>query len=61
MIPFGCSRAISSAESIEPDDLGIDLALANAPRDDLGVLRTEIENENFGMFRGGFGLHVNHG
>ena len=27
----------------------IDLALAHAPRDDLGVLRTEIENDNAGM------------
>ena len=47
--------------SIEADDLRINLELANAPADDLGVLRTEIEDENFGMLRRGFGLHVNHG
>src|SRR4029077_20842151 len=29
-----------------------------APADDLGVLRTEIEDENFGMFWRGLGLHV---
>src|SRR6185312_5091491 len=43
---------------IEADDLRINLQLANAPTDDLGVLRTEIEDENFGMFRRGLGLHV---
>ena len=34
---------------IEANDLRIDLAFANPPRDDLGVLRTEIEDENLGM------------
>ena len=34
---------------VEANDLRIDLALANPPRDDLGVLRTEIEDENLGM------------
>ena len=41
---------------IEANDLGINLALADAARDDLRVLRTEIENKNLGMSgqRGGF-------
>ena len=47
--------------SIKADNLRINLQLTNAPTDDLGVLRTEIEDENFGMFRRGLGLHVNHG
>ena len=34
---------------VEANDLGIDLAFANPARDDLGVLRTEIEDENLGM------------
>ena len=37
--------------NVVPNDLGIDLAFAHPPRDDLGVLRTEIENENSGMRR----------
>ncbi len=36
------------------NDLGINLAFANAPRDDLGVLRTEIENEDFRVRRCAF-------
>jgi hypothetical protein len=55
---FACNGV---RRGIEADDLRINLQLANAPADDLGVLRTEIEDENFGMFRGGLGLHVNHG
>ena len=46
MIPLGASRSISAAVISQPNDLGIDLALAHPPRDDLRVLRTEIENEN---------------
>src|SRR6266496_3414993 len=49
------------SRSIEADNLRIDLQLTNASADDLGVLRTEIENENFRMFRRGLGLHANHG
>src|SRR6266513_5684059 len=47
--------------SIEADNLRIDLQLTNTSADDLGVLRTEIENENFRMFRRGLGLHANYG
>src|SRR5437879_6572929 len=47
--------------SIKADDLRINLQLANTPPDDLGVLRAEIEDENFRMFRRGFGLHANQG
>ncbi len=36
---------------IVPNDLGIDLALAHPPGDDLRVLRAEIENENSRMRR----------
>ena len=46
-MPFGFAAAISVAGDVEADDLGIDLALADAPRDDLRVLRAEIEDENF--------------
>jgi hypothetical protein len=46
---------------IEADDLRINLQLANAPADDLGVLRTEIEDENFRVFRRGLGLHARYG
>src|SRR5207248_9790242 len=49
------------SRSIEADNLRIDLQLTNAPANDLGVLRTEIENENFRMFRRGLGLHANYG
>src|SRR5205823_14389308 len=47
--------------SIKADNLRINLQLPNAPTDDLGVLRTEIEDENFRMFRRGLGLHANQG
>src|SRR5207248_3846933 len=47
----------SVGRGIEADDLRINLQLANAPTDDLGVLRTEIEDENFGMFRRSLCLH----
>jgi hypothetical protein len=46
---------------IERNNLRINLQLTNAPADDLGVLRTEIEDENFRVFRRGLGLHANHG
>src|SRR6266513_504664 len=35
--------------NVELDDLRVDLAFADAPRDDLGVLRTEIEDQDFRM------------
>src|ERR1700730_14091267 len=38
-------------------DLRIDLAFANPARDDRGVLRAEIENENLGMGGGRGSLH----
>src|SRR3989449_3199833 len=37
--------------SIKAGNLLINLQLTNTPTDDLGVLRTEIEDENFRMFR----------
>ena len=49
MIPFGFELGDFRGRDIEADDLGIDLAFANPPRDDLGVLRTEIEDEDFRM------------
>src|SRR5438132_8148675 len=49
------------SRSIEADNLRIDLQLTNASANDLGVLRTEIEDENFRMFRRGLGLHTNYG
>src|SRR5450759_5197558 len=45
------------SRDVEANDLGIDLAFANPPRDDLGVLRTEIEDENLGMGGGRGCLH----
>src|SRR5438132_12550523 len=47
--------------SIKADNLRINLQLTDAPTDDLGVLRTEIEDENFRVFCRGFGLHANYG
>src|SRR5207302_10083252 len=44
--------------SIEANDFRIHLQLANAPSDDLGVLRTEIENKDFGVLRRGLSLHA---
>ena len=38
-----------SCRCVEANDLGINLEFANAPGDDLCVLRTEIQDENFGM------------
>ena len=37
---------------IELDDLRIDLAFPDTPGDDLGVLRSEIEDQDFRMLRG---------
>ena len=41
---FGCG-------DVETNNLRINLAFTHAPRDDLGVLRAEIEDEDFGMSR----------
>jgi len=35
--------------NIKADDFGINLQLTDAARDDLRVLRAEIEDENFGI------------
>ena len=48
-MPFGLQRRDFLGRDVEANDLRIDLAFANPARDDLGVLRTEIEDENLGM------------
>ena len=47
MRPFGFDCCDFSGGRIEANNLRIDLALADAARDDLRVLRAEIEDENF--------------
>ena len=48
---LGAHRRDFFRRNIEANDFRIDLALANAPRDYLSVLRAEIENENPGVRR----------
>jgi len=38
-----------SCRYVEANDLGINLEFTNAPGNDLGVLRTEVQDENFRM------------
>ena len=46
MRPLGPSAAISGAGSVVAQNDRIDVALANTPRDDLGVLRAKIQNDD---------------
>jgi hypothetical protein len=45
MMPLGFSAAISARACCRQDG-GIHVALADAPRDDLRVLRTKIQNDD---------------
>src|SRR5204862_6490943 len=47
--PFRLQRGNIRRRDVETNNLRIDLALTNPPRNDLGILRTEIEDENFAM------------
>ena len=46
MMPLGFSAAISARRRVVAQDDRIDVALADAPRDDLRVLRPEIQNDD---------------
>ena len=48
-MPFGFELGDFRRRDIEANDLGINLALAHPARDDLRVLRAEIEDEDFRM------------
>ena len=52
MMPAGCFARSALERRVERNDLGVDRQLAQATRDELGVLRAEIENEN-GLMRHG--------
>ena len=46
MMPLGFSRAISARRRVVAQDDRIDVALADAARDDLRVLRAEIQDDD---------------
>ena len=46
MTPFGFIAAKASCRLLERHDLAIDALLAHAPRDQLGHLRAEIDDED---------------
>ena len=46
MMPVGLRAAISSAGDVVGHDLGVDVRLADAPGDELGVLGAEVDDED---------------
>ena len=65
-MPRGASSRIALGRDVVPHDLAIDVLLADAAGDELGVLRAEIEDQHFfvghkagraGRIDGGGALH----
>ena len=48
---FGCLASISRHRHRVRDDLGVDARLAHPPRDQLGVLRAEVDHQDQVVFR----------
>ena len=46
MMPFGASSRTRAARDVVPDDLAVDVLLAHAAGDQLGVLRAEIQDQH---------------
>ena len=55
MMPFGAKRADEVVADVVRMDLAVDVRLAQAARDELRVLRAEVEDQDPGMRRGGHG------
>src|SRR3954451_5679074 len=49
---FGSGSGNFRGRNVEANDFRVDLTFPNAPRNDLGVLRAKIEDQDLGM-RGG--------
>jgi hypothetical protein len=56
--PFGLHCRDFSGRCVEANDLGIDLAFPDPARNDLSVLRAEIEDENSRVLGELRGLHI---
>ena len=52
----GLRRRTSAAEIVVSDELGVDAALADAARDQLGVLAAEVEDEHRPVLRASLGV-----